>query len=121
MGGVGVLWVVCGWVEWVMCMLVKSSHTGILLFADSAFFRCYVCQDTKKVEIDRGRIAEPAVCTHCQTLHSMVLIHNLSEFMDKQMVKLQESPDDVPPGQVSNLVMLHVHGNLVHFVQPGDR
>ena len=44
------------------------------------------------MEIDRGRIAEPAVCPHCQTLHSMALVHNRSLFTDKQMIKLQESP-----------------------------
>ena len=59
-----------------------------------AFFCCYVCKETKTVEIDRGRIAEPAVCPHCQSLHSMALIHNRSLFTDKQMIKLQESPGE---------------------------
>lgn len=89
--------------------------------AYSAFFRCYVCHDTKRVEIDRGRIAEPAVCTTCQALHSMALIHNRSSFTDKQLVKLQESPDDMPPGQTPNTVMLYAHYDLVDAVQPGDR
>ena len=57
-----------------------------------AFFRCEICHKTKTVEVDRGRIAEPAVCPGCQTLHSMALVHNRSLFTDKQMVKLQESP-----------------------------
>lgn len=92
-----------------------------LSFACSAFFRCYVCHDTKIVEIDRGRIAEPAVCTSCQTLHSMALVHNRSSFTDKQLVKLQESPDDMPPGQTPNTVMLYAHYDLVDSVQPGDR
>ena len=61
-----------------------------------AFFCCYVCKETKTVEIDRGRIAEPAVCPHCQSLHSMALIHNRSLFTDKQMIKLQESPGQKP-------------------------
>ena len=89
--------------------------------ACSAFFRCYVCHETKTVEIDRGRIAEPAVCAHCQALHSSALIHNRSLFTDKQMVKLQESPDDMPPGQTPNTVMLNAHYDLVDSVQPGDR
>ena len=57
-----------------------------------AFFRCEICHKTKTVEVDRGRIAEPAVCPGCQTLHCMALVHNRSLFTDKQMVKLQESP-----------------------------
>ena len=83
--------------------------------------RCYVCQQTKTVEIDRGRIAEPAVCPNCQTLHSMALIHNRSSFNDKQMVKLQESPDDMPPGQTPHTVVVYAHHDLVDSVQPGDR
>ena len=67
------------------------THTHTL-----AFFCCYVCKETKTVEIDRGRIAEPAVCPHCQSLHSMALIHNRSLFTDKQMIKLQESPGQKP-------------------------
>ena len=84
-------------------------------------YRCYVCQQTKTVEIDRGRIAEPAVCPNCQTLHSMALIHNRSSFNDKQMVKLQESPDDMPPGQTPHTVVVYAHHDLVDSVQPGDR
>ena len=71
--------------------------------------------------IDRGRIAEPAVCAHCQSLHSMALVHNRSLFNDKQLVKLQESPDDMPPGQTPHTVTLNAHNDLVDLVQPGDR
>lgn len=47
------------------------------------------------VEIDRGRIAEPALCRNCNTNHSMVLVHNRSQYTDKQITKLQESPGTV--------------------------
>ncbi|VDN33411.1 unnamed protein product [Gongylonema pulchrum] len=49
------------------------------------------------------------------------LIHNRSLFMDKQIVKLQESPDDMPAGQTPYTVTLFAHGDLVERVQPGDR
>lgn len=51
----------------------------------------------------------------------MTLIHNRSLFADKQMIKLQESPDDMPPGQTPNTVILNAHNDLVDAVQPGDR
>lgn len=44
------------------------------------------------VEVDRGRIEEPAVCHNCQSKYSFQLVHNRSLFMDKQIIKLQESP-----------------------------
>jgi DNA replication licensing factor MCM4 len=51
----------------------------------------------------------------------MTLIHNRSLFTDKQIVKLQESPEDMPAGQTPHTVVLHSHHDLVDKVQPGDR
>jgi len=86
-----------------------------------AHFQCSVCRNTADVEIEQGRIAEPTLCTNCQTNHSFALVHNRSQFTDKQMVKLQESPDDMPAGQTPHTVILYVHNDLVDSVQPGDR
>lgn len=58
-----------------------------------AFFKCSVCDSTKTVEVDRGRIAEPTLCTHCNSNYSFQLIHNRSSYIDKQQIKLQESPE----------------------------
>ncbi|KAK5973856.1 Disc proliferation abnormal [Trichostrongylus colubriformis] len=49
------------------------------------------------------------------------LIHNRSLFLDKQIIKLQESPDDMPAGQTPHTVTVFAHGHLVESVQPGDR
>lgn len=86
-----------------------------------AVFRCSVCRYTVQAELERGRIHEPTLCQHCSTNHSFSLVHNRSRFSDKQMVKLQESPDDMPAGQTPHTVVLYVHGELVDAVQPGDR
>ncbi|XP_074644247.1 DNA replication licensing factor mcm4-A-like [Tubulanus polymorphus] len=86
-----------------------------------AFFKCYVCSNSVRVEIERGRIGEPTLCQHCNTNHSFALIHNRSQFTDKQMIKLQESPDDMPPGQTPHTVIIYAHNDLVDKVQPGDR
>merc|ERR550519_1107413 len=86
-----------------------------------AVFRCSVCRYTVTAELERGRIHEPTLCQHCSTNHSFSLVHNRSRFSDKQMVKLQESPDDMPAGQTPHTVILYVHGELVDAVQPGDR
>merc|ERR1719219_908930 len=86
-----------------------------------AVFRCSVCRYTVTAEIEQGRIAERTLCPNCQTNHSFALVHNRSKFSDKQMVKLQESPDDMPAGQTPHTVILYVHGDLVDSVQPGDR
>nr|CAB3263693.1 DNA replication licensing factor MCM4 [Phallusia mammillata] len=85
------------------------------------FFRCNVCHHEVSVEIERGRIAEPTICAQCKTSYSMSLIHNRSLFTDRQLIKLQEAPDDMPAGQTPHAVGLHAYGDLVDSVQPGDR
>lgn len=71
-------------------MVIRT--TALIPEMREAFFKCYVCGTTASVEIDRGRIAEPTLCTNCNTNHSFALVHNRSQFTDKQMIKLQESP-----------------------------
>ncbi|XP_069777639.1 DNA replication licensing factor MCM4 isoform X2 [Narcine bancroftii] len=100
-------------------MVIRSSQ--LIPEMQEAFFSCQVCAFCTRVEVDRGRIAEPSVCKNCNTTHSMALIHNRSLFSDKQMVKLQESPEDMPAGQTPHTVILFAHNDLVDKVQPGDR
>ncbi|KAK2094809.1 DNA replication licensing factor, mcm4 component [Saguinus oedipus] len=100
-------------------MVIRTSQ--LIPEMQEAFFQCQVCAHTTRVEMDRGRIAEPSVCGRCHTTHSMALIHNRSLFSDKQMIKLQESPEDMPAGQTPHTVILFAHNDLVDKVQPGDR
>lgn len=100
-------------------MVIRCSN--ILPEMTEAFFECSVCCATAKVEVDRGRIVEPSVCAQCSTNYSFRLVHNRSSFMDRQQIKLQESPDDMPAGQTPYTVLLYACADLVDTVQPGDR
>ncbi|KPJ09565.1 DNA replication licensing factor MCM4 [Papilio machaon] len=71
-------------------MVIRTS--GIVPEMREAYFRCAVCGAGAAGELERGRVAEPAHCTHCSTAHAFQLIHNRSHFSDKQLVKLQEAP-----------------------------
>ncbi|KZT04871.1 MCM-domain-containing protein [Laetiporus sulphureus 93-53] len=88
-----------------------------------AFFRCLRCNHTVQVEIDRGKIDEPARCprTVCGSVDSMSLVHNRCEFADRQVIRLQETPDAVPDGQTPHTVSLSVYDELVDVSKPGDR
>ncbi|GAA5935796.1 MCM DNA helicase complex subunit MCM4 [Sporobolomyces koalae] len=88
-----------------------------------AFFRCNACSHTTTVEIDRGKIAEPERCPRdvCNLQGSMLLVHNRCEFADRQIVRLQETPDSVPDGQTPHTVSLGLYDELVDTVKPGDR
>ncbi|GBN81684.1 DNA replication licensing factor mcm4-A [Araneus ventricosus] len=100
-------------------MVIRTSN--LIPEMREAFFTCSVCYETVNVELDRGRIAEPNVCQSCNTNYTFGLSHNRSQFTDKQMIKIQESPDDMPPGQTPHTVILYAHNDLVDSVQPGDR
>ena len=88
-----------------------------------AFFRCLTCSHTVQVEIDRGKIEEPARCPRdvCGSVGTMSLIHNRCEFADRQVIRMQETPDAVPDGQTPHTVSLSVYDELVDVSKPGDR
>ncbi|EFO18222.1 DNA replication licensing factor mcm4-B [Loa loa] len=100
-------------------MVIRTSP--LIPEMKQAYFQCTVCNFPVDVEVDRGRIEEPAMCHNCQSKYSFQLVHNRSLFMDKQIIKLQESPDDMPAGQTPHTVTLLAHGDMVERVQPGDR
>ena len=51
-------------------------------------FRCVKCGQEEIREIILGNVEEPINCPHCKTKHSFQIIHNLSNFTDKQYVKI---------------------------------
>lgn len=100
-------------------MVIRTS--GLIPEMREAFFKCISCDFTTTVEIDRGRINEPTVCTNCNNNYCFSLVHNRSHYTDKQLVKLQESPDDMPAGQTPHTIALFAHNDLVDAVLAGDR
>nr|CAD2160827.1 unnamed protein product [Meloidogyne enterolobii] len=109
---VGQLVTICGMVTRIS-PIIPEMKTG--------YFQCALCNAPVVSEVDCGRIEEPVKCSNCHDAYSFQLIHNRSFFIDKQVVKLQEIPGDMPAGQTQHSVTLFVHGSLVESVHPGDR
>ncbi|ETN39599.1 uncharacterized protein HMPREF1541_05825 [Cyphellophora europaea CBS 101466] len=97
--------------------------TPVIPDMKEAFFKCAVCNKTAWVGIDRGKIKEPSICPArmCQSKNSMEIVHNRSVFADKQVIKLQETPDSVPDGQTPHSVSLCVYDEMVDVCKAGDR
>ncbi|KAM5447674.1 MCM DNA helicase complex subunit [Microsporum canis] len=97
--------------------------TPIIPDMKEAFFRCDVCFHCVRVDIDRGKIAEPTRCPRelCDAQNSMQLIHNRCTFADKQIIRLQETPDSIPDGQTPHSVSLCGYDELVDVCRAGDR
>ena len=65
-----------------------------------AFFKCAVCHNEEEIEIVKGRINEPGVCSRCQTTKvkaSVYLIHLLFFFkvdaIDSQQMQVHRQAD----------------------------
>ena len=86
-----------------------------------AFFRCFVCQYDKDIMINMGRIDEPTKCDNCNVIGCMELIHNRCAYTDKQLIRLQETSDEIPQGETPYTVTLFAFDDLVDAVRPGDR
>lgn len=89
-----------------------------------AYFECRKCNANTQVVVEGGNVAEPTKCpdnTNCKGNFTMQLIHNRSQFADKQLIKLQEQPDDIPEGETPHTVDLYAYDDLVDVAKPGDR
>lgn len=97
--------------------------TPVIPDMKDAFFRCNVCNHSVNVGLDRGKIREPTTCPRqiCNSKNSMQIVHNRCSFEDKQVIKLQETPDAVPAGQTPHSVSVCVYNELVDFCKAGDR
>ncbi|KAK9075779.1 hypothetical protein SSX86_004108 [Deinandra increscens subsp. villosa] len=103
-------------------MIIRCS--SVIPEIREAVFRCLVCGHfSDPIVVDRGRISEPTTCMkeECKTKNSMTLVHNRCRFADKQIVRVQETPDEIPEGGTPHTVSLLMHDKLVDAGKPGDR
>ena len=84
------------------------------------FFECNRCGHQNSVPVENGRITEPGKCGQC-TVGMMQMVYSRCEYYDKQIIRLQETPDSVPAGQTPHTVSLVAYDELVDCVKPGDR
>ena len=96
-------------------MVVRTSP--IIPDLKVAFFQCTICGQTEQITIDRGRITEPTSCPTCHVRHGYSMIHNRCYFSDKQMVRVQETPDEVPAGETPASIVIFAYDDLVDAVR----
>jgi replicative DNA helicase Mcm len=101
-------------------MVVRASEVKPL--AKNVVYKCPEGHLTE-VPLERGlNIYTPSKCSHEKCAHrDMRIDSEQSKFIDFQIVRLQELPEDLPPGQLPHYIDVTIRQDLVDNARPGDR
>lgn len=100
-------------------MVIRCSP--VIPDIQKAMYRCNKCSTLVEAGIEYGQIGEPRQCQTCNAKDSYQLLHSRSVFADKQIMRLQESPDQVQSGETPATFTLMVYDDIVDGAKPGDR
>ena len=85
----------------------------------------FVCPDNHVTQIDLPKgmsLNTPTRCSDPKCSHRELEIkQESSRFIDFQILRLQELPEDLPPGQLPHYVDVTIKQDLVDNARPGDR
>lgn len=99
-------------------MVVRSSELRPLL-VDAAF----VCpnEHVTRLKQDGVVIKRPLKCDSCEETRLLDLDERQSAFIDSQVLRVQELPEELPPGQLPRFFDVDLEGDIVNTARPGDR
>ncbi len=101
-------------------MVVRSSEIKPL--AKELVYICPEGHQTKRIQEKGLEFKEPMKCDNGKCTHrDLELNPEQSKFIDFQMVRLHELPEDLPPGQLPHYLDVTVLQDLVDNARPGDR
>jgi replicative DNA helicase Mcm len=89
----------------------------------NAAFKCQRCEHVTFVPQGEGKFVEPYECENdvCGRKGPFKIVHEESEFVDAQKLRVQESPDDLRGGEQPQTLDVDVDDDLAGVVTPGDR
>ncbi|MFW9806420.1 MAG: minichromosome maintenance protein MCM [Candidatus Thorarchaeota archaeon] len=120
--------------EHIALRALRSRHIGKLIHISGimmrasvvkpllvqAMFLCRICQTEIPQAQEEGRYTEPALCSVCGKKTPVRLLPQKSQFKDWQKVRIQESPEELPPGQMPRSVDVIFEGDIVDISRPGE-
>mgnify|MGYP000011623158 CR=1 FL=1 len=90
----------------------------------NSVFKCLRCNQPIITGINKPMFTapEPRTCPYCKSKGPFELDESRTEFIDYQELRVQEKPEDLPPGQLPRWVNVRIIGSdLVDLARPGDR
>lgn len=101
-------------------ILVRA--TSVQPFLMNAVFRCKKCGgESPSIQQSGTLITYPQFCEACQRNGPFDLVERKSEFVNSQRIRVQERPEDLPPGQIPRWIDVRLIDDLVDIARPGDR
>lgn len=100
--------------------------------ATSLHIQCRNCANVEHIAVHSGfsGVTLPRVCSRPKgpddgsdkcPLDPYFVVHEKSQFIDQQVLKLQEAPDDVPVGELPRHILVSADRYLANRVVPGSR
>jgi len=88
-----------------------------------AAFKCKRCETTSYIDQSGPFLKAPLRCENptCQSTGSFEFLQEGSTFIDYQQIRIQERPEDLPPGQLPRTLNVKLTSrDLVDEARPGD-
>ncbi|MEM3585968.1 MAG: minichromosome maintenance protein MCM [Candidatus Jordarchaeaceae archaeon] len=116
---------------------IRSQHIGRLIMVSGiltrasevkpkiveAIFVCQRCGEVMPVKQPDTKINQPSECFNpaCRRKGPFKLIIEESKFIDWQKIRIQEKPEELPPGQLPRSLDAILIDDIVDIARPGDR
>jgi len=101
-------------------MVVRASEVKPL--AKELTYKCLANHTSKFTLLDGMSLDKAVKCQESRCPHTnLAIVAEESRFIDIQIVRLQELPEDLPPGQLPHYVNVSMKQDLVDYARPGDR
>jgi replicative DNA helicase Mcm len=123
--------------ETTQLRIIGSAHIGRLVMAEGiivratpvnpmvmrAAFKCRRCENTQYINQTGPFLRAPFACGDpaCRSKGPFDFIQEESTFIDVQRIRIQERPEDLPPGHLPRWLNIELAGrDLVDIARPGD-
>ncbi|MDH5769944.1 MAG: Minichromosome maintenance protein MCM, partial [Candidatus Bathyarchaeota archaeon] len=101
-------------------ILVRATPVQPMLI--TAAFKCR-CGNINYVEQTGVLLKIPPVCDNpaCRRAGPFDFVEDESTFINSQEIRIQERPEDLPPGQLPRWIDIRLFEDIVDTARPGDR
>ena len=102
-------------------LVVRTSELKPL--ATTAAFSCSKCGGLNTVPQITPILVKPSTCIapDCTETKNFVFNEKESSYQDYQLIRIQELPEELPPGQLPQSSDVHLTSEMVNIARPGDR